>query len=76
MRICVFCGSATGWRPEHGDAARELGRALARRRIGLVNGGGRVGLMGATTDGALELAARPSASSRAPSWTASWATRA
>ena len=55
MRICVFCGSATGWRPEHGDAARELGRALARRRIGLVNGGGRVGLMGATTDGALEL---------------------
>ncbi len=55
MRICVFCGSATGWRPEHGDAARELGRALARRRIGLVTGGGRVGLMGATADGALEL---------------------
>jgi len=55
MRICVFCGSAAGWRSEHSDAARELGRALARRGIGLVNGGGRVGLMGATADGALEL---------------------
>ncbi len=55
MRICVYCGSAAGWRTEHADAARELGRALARRKIGLVNGGGRVGLMGATTDGTLEL---------------------
>ena len=34
MRICVFCGSAAGWRSEHSDAARELGRALARRGIG------------------------------------------
>jgi uncharacterized protein (TIGR00730 family) len=54
MRICVFCGSAAGWRTEHTDAARELGKALAGRGIGLVNGGGRVGLMGATADGALE----------------------
>jgi len=54
MRICVFCGSAAGWRPDHTDAARGLGNALARRGIGLVNGGGRVGLMGATADGALE----------------------
>ncbi len=54
MRICVYCGSASGWRSEHADAARALGRALARRGIGLVNGGGRVGLMGATADGALE----------------------
>lgn len=55
MRICVFCGSAAGWRSEHSDAARELGRSLARRGIGLVNGGGRVGLMGSIADGALEL---------------------
>jgi uncharacterized protein (TIGR00730 family) len=54
MRICVYCGSAAGWRSEHVEAARELGRALARRGIGLVNGGGRVGLMGATADGVLE----------------------
>ncbi len=54
MRICVYCGSAAGWRSEHTDAARELGRVLARRGIGLVTGGGRVGLMGATADGVLE----------------------
>jgi uncharacterized protein (TIGR00730 family) len=54
MRICVFCGSAAGWRSEHTDAARELGKTLARRGIGLVNGGGRVGLMGATADAALD----------------------
>jgi uncharacterized protein (TIGR00730 family) len=55
MRICVYCGSSAGWRTEHSGAARELGRTLARRGIGLVNGGGRVGLMGATADGVLEL---------------------
>jgi uncharacterized protein (TIGR00730 family) len=31
-----------------------MGQALARRGIGLVNGGGHVGLMGACADGALE----------------------
>jgi uncharacterized protein (TIGR00730 family) len=53
MRICVFCGSAPGRRPENLAAARAMGEALARRGIGLVNGGGHVGLMGATADGAL-----------------------
>ncbi|HET6439147.1 MAG TPA: TIGR00730 family Rossman fold protein [Anaeromyxobacter sp.] len=55
MRICLFCGSSAGRRPEHAAVARELGRALARRGIGLVNGGGHVGLMGAAADGASEL---------------------
>jgi uncharacterized protein (TIGR00730 family) len=54
MRICVFGGSSAGRRADHVQAARELGRALARRGIGLVNGGGHIGLMGATADGALE----------------------
>ena len=45
-RICVFCGSSPGARQEYIDAAREMGRALARRNIGLVYGGGNVGLMG------------------------------
>jgi uncharacterized protein (TIGR00730 family) len=45
-RICVFCGSSRGRRPEYGVAARELGNALVRRKIGLVYGGGKVGLMG------------------------------
>ncbi len=54
MRICVFCGAASGRRPEFVSAARTLGAALARRGIGLVTGGGHVGLMGAVADGALE----------------------
>ena len=52
-RICVYCGSSEGARPEYAEAARGLGAFLARRGIGLVFGGGRVGLMGAVADGAL-----------------------
>ena len=46
-RICVFCGSSPGARPEYVQAARALGEALVRRQIGLVYGGARVGTMGA-----------------------------
>jgi uncharacterized protein (TIGR00730 family) len=44
-RVCVFCGSSIGARPDYADAAAALGRELARRRIGLVYGGAGVGLM-------------------------------
>ena len=37
----------------YAEAARGFGAELARRGIGLVYGGGRVGLMGAVADGAL-----------------------
>lgn len=53
-RVCVFCGSSLGLNSEYLDAARELGRILARRRLTLVYGGGSVGLMGAIADAALE----------------------
>lgn len=36
------------------EAAHAIGVGLAKRKIGLVYGGGRVGLMGAIADGALE----------------------
>ena len=45
-RVCVFCGSAVGARPEYAEAAEALGRAIAARGLGLVFGGGAVGLMG------------------------------
>ncbi len=45
-RICVFCGSSPGAKPEYARAARGLGALLARRKIGLVFGGGKVGMMG------------------------------
>lgn len=56
-RVCVFCGSAPGVRPAYAEAARELGREVARRGIGLVYGGGAVGLMGIAADAALQAGA-------------------
>lgn len=52
-RICVFCGSNRGDRPEYVQAARRLASTLVRRRLGIVFGGGCVGLMGALADAAL-----------------------
>jgi len=52
-RICVFAGSNPGVRTEYRAAARELGRVLAEREIGVVYGGARVGLMGVLADAAL-----------------------
>src|SRR5690606_10158752 len=54
QRVCVFCGSAEGARPEYAEAARQLATALAARGCGLVYGGGHVGLMGIIADAALE----------------------
>jgi uncharacterized protein (TIGR00730 family) len=51
-RLCVFCGSSPGHDPVYRALAGEFGRELARRGIGLVYGGGRVGMMGALADGA------------------------
>lgn len=53
-RICVFCGSGSGARPEYAAAARGLGALLAGRKIGLVFGGGRVGMMGHLARAALD----------------------
>ncbi len=51
--ICVFCGSAAGANPVYAATARELGRELAARKLALVYGGGRVGLMGEVASAAL-----------------------
>ena len=51
--ICVFCGSNTGAGEAYAEAARSLARAIARRRLKLVYGGGNVGLMGVLADAAL-----------------------
>jgi uncharacterized protein (TIGR00730 family) len=52
--IAVFCGSRLGHDPRHREAAVTLGRALAKARIRLIYGGGRVGLMGVLADACLE----------------------
>ena len=45
--VCVYCGSGPGTDPAYVEAARELGKALAKAGVGLVYGGGAVGMMGA-----------------------------
>ena len=52
-RVCVYCGSNAGTSPSFGEAAQQLGSALAHRGIGLVYGGGHVGLMGLVADAAV-----------------------
>lgn len=54
QRICVFCGSNDGARPEYLEAATALGKSLAESGIGLVYGGAGVGLMGAVADSVLD----------------------
>jgi uncharacterized protein (TIGR00730 family) len=54
VRVCVYCGSSAGNDPRFALLVREFGAALARAGIGVVYGGGRIGLMGAVADAALE----------------------
>lgn len=56
--ICVFCGSTSGRRPAYARAARLLGRALVRREMGLVTGGGSIGLMGVVADAVISAGGR------------------
>ena len=53
-RLAVYCGSSMGADPAYADTARALGHEMARRGIGLVYGGGRLGLMGVVADAVLE----------------------
>jgi uncharacterized protein (TIGR00730 family) len=53
-RIAVYCGSATPADPIYIETARMVGAALAARGIGVVYGGGKLGLMGAVANAALE----------------------
>ena len=52
-RVCVFCGSKHGVRPDYTEAARAMGTTLVAAGIDLVYGGGRIGLMGEVADAVL-----------------------
>jgi uncharacterized protein (TIGR00730 family) len=49
-KLCVYCGSSTGNRPEYAQAARELAHAMVSMDMGLVYGGASVGVMGKLAD--------------------------
>ncbi|MGH7814564.1 MAG: TIGR00730 family Rossman fold protein [Candidatus Binataceae bacterium] len=52
-RVCVYCASSRSCDPAYRDAAARLGRELARNRIAIAYGGGRIGSMGQLADAAL-----------------------
>lgn len=49
-RLCVFCGSNAGARPEYAASARRFAAELVGRGIGLVYGGSNVGIMREVAD--------------------------
>lgn len=51
--VVVFCASSLGNSSIYQEQASLVGHTLAQKRITLVYGGGRAGLMGAVADGAL-----------------------
>ena len=53
MKIAVYCASSTKIHPDYFIAARAVGEGLAHRGIGLINGAGHMGLMGASSDACL-----------------------
>jgi uncharacterized protein (TIGR00730 family) len=54
-QLAVYCGSSPGSDPAFADAARATAAAMARQKVQLVYGGGRLGLMGMIADSVLEL---------------------
>lgn len=52
--LAIYCGSSPGFGNTYLNVAKAVGRELAERDITLVYGGGRVGMMGAVADAALE----------------------
>ncbi len=51
--IAVFCGSSLGANKIYKEAAFSVGQILARERLRVVYGGGKVGLMGVLADSVL-----------------------
>ena len=52
--ICVFCASSSGNDHIYIESAKLTGQAIASRGIQTIYGGGKVGLMGAVADSAME----------------------
>lgn len=52
--VTVYCASSSNIRECYFEAARQVGRGLAEHGLGLVNGAGIRGLMGAVSDACLE----------------------
>lgn len=56
--ITVYCASSERIAPVYFEAARSLGRAIAAAGVPLIDGAGRIGLMGAVNDACLAAGGR------------------
>jgi hypothetical protein len=52
--ITVFCGASEGNNPIYRQTGYETGKLLAEKKIRVVFGGGKIGIMGVVADGALD----------------------
>lgn len=52
--LCVFCGSSLGINPAYAEAATTLGTLMGQKKVSLIYGGGRTGIMGTTADSVLK----------------------
>ncbi len=52
--VAVFCGASRGYDSKYAEAAKEAGRYLASKNINIIFGGGKIGMMGALADAALQ----------------------
>lgn len=52
--VCVYCASSSKIAPIYFQMAEELGKVLAIEGIRIINGAGKMGLMGALSDSALK----------------------
>ena len=57
--IAVYCASSDKIAQTYFDAARRLGHAIATAGVPLIDGAGRIGLMGAVNDAASTQADAP-----------------
>ncbi len=55
MKICIFCGSASGNNPKHLEASRVLMKLFHEKNIDLVYGGAAIGVMGELADTLMSL---------------------
>jgi len=54
QKIAVFCGASIGKNTIYHEAAKALGKFMAKNKIALVYGGGKIGLMGTIADAVMD----------------------
>lgn len=52
--ITVFCGASEGNNPIYRHTGYQTGKILAEKKLSVIFGGGKIGIMGAVADGALD----------------------